>query len=61
MGVEFEKGEPYVPEPPDDNRPPAEALRCFCGSIWYPQYDERCPKCGRLEVEYDVPDEELTE
>lgn len=54
-----QSGEPWVPEPLDDERPVAEAIECFCGTIWFPDQEDSCPSCGREESEQHLTDEEF--
>lgn len=53
--------EPWVPEAPDDDRPIAEEVECFCGTLWYPDNETHCPSCGREESEIYLSDEQLIE
>lgn len=56
-----DSAEPWVPEAPDDESREAEAIECFCGTIWYPEVEDSCPSCGREESEIHLSDEELEE
>jgi hypothetical protein len=50
--------EPWYPVPPDDVRPLAEECECFCGTVWFPDYEPKCPGCGREEINSQLDDKE---